>query len=348
MKAEKKYILAGIAGIILVIVVVAVALLSGAGSGKQQVPATVDNVYVAHQPDRIDYMEGEEFDPAGTVINANMKDGSVKENVPYEIKCASPLTYTGYSVTFTYEDKSVSIQLNITKRGNAAEYSIENTPENADSPLKGKTYFFLGSSVTRGERSEGESMVDFVAKRNGCQCIKEAVSGTTLMDNGETSYVQRLDAYLASGNRAEHLDAFICQLSTNDIKYPDSFGAVTGADQRTAEDFDRATTFGAVEYIIVKARETWDCPVVFYTNSNFQNENYETMLELLDQVAAKWDIEVIDLYRDETFNDISEDDLDLYMSDTTHPTKAGYRDWWTPKFEEKLADLAAKEAIPDA
>lgn len=340
MKPDKKKTIVVVGAAIILIVAIAVVVLMKNNGGQPKDAEIVDSVYVAHQPDRIDYMEGEEFDPAGTVINANMKDGSVKENVPYEVKCASPLTYSGYSVTFTYEDKSVSIQLNITKRGNAAEYSIENTPENADSPLNGKTYFFLGSSVTKGERSDGESMVDFVAKRNGCQCIKEAVSGTTLMDNGETSYVQRLDAYLASGDRAEHLDAFICQLSTNDIKYPDSFGTVTGTDQRSAEDFDRTTTFGAVEYIIVKARETWDCPVVFYTNSNFHNENYETMLELLDQVAAKWDIEVIDLYRDEAFNDISEDDLDLYMSDTTHPTKAGYRDWWTPKFEEKLSELS--------
>lgn len=340
MKSGKKIIIAVICAAIILIAVIAAVVLLKDQAARQKEAATVDTVYVAHQPDRLDYMEGEEFDPAGTVINANMKDGSVKENVPYEVKCASPLTYSGYSVTFTYEGKSVSIQLNITKRGNAAEYSLENTPENADSPLKGKTYFFLGSSVTKGERSEGESMVDFVAKRNGCLCIKEAVSGTTLMDNGETSYVQRLDAYLAGGDRAEHLDAFICQLSTNDIKYPDSFGTVTGADQRSAEDFDRTTTCGAVEYIIVKAKETWDCPVVFYTNSDFHNENYETMLKLLDQVAEKWDIEVIDLYRDEAFNDISEEDKDLYMSDATHPTKAGYRDWWTPKFEEKLSGLS--------
>lgn len=342
MKAGKRKVII-VAGIVLVLAVaIAVGILTKTRSDQRKEAETVDTIYVAHQPDRMDYMEGEEFDPAGTVINANMKDGGVKENVPYEVKCANPLTYSGYSVTFTYEDKSVSIQLNITKRGNADEYSIENTPENADSPLNGKTYFFLGSSVTRGERSEGESMADFVAKRNGCQCIKEAVSGTTLMDNGETSYVQRLDAYLASGDRAEYLDAFICQLSTNDIKYPDSFGTVTDAEQRSVEDFDRTTTSGAMEYIIVKARETWDCPVVFYTNSDFHNENYETMLELLDQVADKWGVEVIDLYRDEAFNDISDEDKDLYMSDTTHPTKAGYRDWWTPKFEEKLAALSTK------
>lgn len=342
MKAGKRKVII-VAGIVLVFAVaIAVGILTKTRSDQRKEAETVDTIYVAHQPDRMDYMEGEEFDPAGTVINANMKDGGVKENVPYEVKCANPLTYSGYSVTFTYEDKSVSIQLNITKRGNADEYSIENTPENADSPLNGKTYFFLGSSVTRGERSEGESMADFVAKRNGCQCIKEAVSGTTLMDNGETSYVQRLDAYLASGDRAEYLDAFICQLSTNDIKYPDSFGTVTDTEQRSVEDFDRTTTSGAMEYIIVKARETWDCPVVFYTNSDFHNENYETMLELLDQVADKWGVEVIDLYRDEAFNDISDEDKDLYMSDTTHPTKAGYRDWWTPKFEEKLAALSTK------
>ena len=95
-----------------------------------------------------------------------------------------------------------------------------------------------------------------------------------------------------------------------------------------------------MEYIIVRARETWDCPVVFYTNSNFKNENYEKMIALLDQIQAKWGVQVIDLYRDEKFNDITPEQKSLYMYDLTHPTRAGYRDWWTPKFEEKLEELA--------
>ena len=35
-------------------------------------------------------------------------------------------------------------------------------------------------------------------------------------------------------------------------------------------------------------------------------------------------------------NSVSEEDYKLYMVNGIHPSKAGYRDWWTPKFEEKL------------
>ena len=36
------------------------------------------------------------------------------------------------------------------------------------------------------------SFVDYISYRNGCEYVKEAVSGTTLVDNGKTSYIQRM------------------------------------------------------------------------------------------------------------------------------------------------------------
>ena len=43
--------------------------------------------------------------------------------------------------------------------GNAAEYSVENTQSKENSPLKGETIIFLGSSVTYGSDAMGESEV---------------------------------------------------------------------------------------------------------------------------------------------------------------------------------------------
>lgn len=337
MKGRKVVLLVAVSAMM------ATVLLSGCSGDQKQADAKkVASIYVDQEPTRMEYLEGESFDPTGAKIDATLQDGTVVENVAYGVTAADPLTAKGYKVTFTYEGQSVSLNLNITRRGNAPEYYVENTPVREDSPLAGNTYFFLGSSVTRGEHSDGESMVEFIAKRNGSTCVKEAVSGTTLMDNGEKSYVQRFDRYLEREDRLQELDAFICQLSTNDIKYPDSFGSVTDPDKRALSDFDITTSAGAMEYIIVKARETWDCPVLFYTNSNFANENYEKLLVILDQIAEKWDVEVIDLYRDAAFNDVTTEDLDLYMADRTHPTRAGYRDWWTPKFEQKLEELESR------
>ena len=68
--------------------------------------------------------------------------------------------------------------------GNSAEYSLASVQPLPDSTLTGKNIFFLGSSVTYGACSMHESFVDFLAKRDGINALKEAVSGTTLVDNG--------------------------------------------------------------------------------------------------------------------------------------------------------------------
>ena len=41
-------------------------------------------------------------------------------------------------------------------------------------------------------------------------------------------------------------------------------------------------------------------------------------------------------------NAVSEEDYQLYMFDPIHPTRAGYRDWWLPKFEAYLEDILTK------
>ena len=48
---------------------------------------------------------------------------------------------------------------------------------------------------------------------------------------------------------------------------------------------------------------------------------------------------MIDLFYDVAFNDITSEERALYMDDEIHPTKAGYREWWLPRFEETLEAL---------
>lgn len=309
------------------------------GGVSSETPA-VWKLSIVQPPEKLEYEEGETFDPAGVIINAKLKDGSLLENVAYErIIVDQPLTRTSLFAKFVYGGETVEQNIKVTLKGNREDYSVASTQEIADSPLEGKVIFWLGSSVTEGASSGQESMADFLAKKHGAQCIKEAVSGTTLANRASSSYVSRLNQYLASDERAGHMDAFICQLSTNDKGFPDGFGVVTPADVRDAAAFDTATTFGAMEYIIATAKDTWDCPVYFYTNPPMGDENYETMVQSLEEIAEKWGVTIIDLYRDQAFNDISEEERALYMADSIHPTKAGYREWWLPKFEETLSGI---------
>lgn len=68
--------------------------------------------------------------------------------------------------------------------GNSIKYSVCLTERKKNNRLKGKKIIFLGSSVTYGSQSKGESFVDFLKKADGIEAVKEAVSGTTLADNG--------------------------------------------------------------------------------------------------------------------------------------------------------------------
>ncbi len=128
-------------------------------------------------------------------------------------------------------------------------------------------------------------------------------------------------------------DAFICQLSTNDANVSFELGNVS--DSFSIEDFDTSAIAGAIEYIITYARETWKCPVIFYTGTKFDSEKYAEMVDLLLKIQKKHKIGVIDLWNNE-MNSIDREKYDLYMANGVHPKRAGYREWWTPEMEKFL------------
>ncbi len=214
-------------------------------------------------------------------------------------------------------------------KGNSSTYSVKNTSV-IDSPLNGKTMIFLGSSVTYGYASMGESFVDFLEKQDSVIAVKEAKSGTTLVDDSNTSYVSRMKTI----DKNIKADAFVCQLSTNDATKQKPLGEIS--DTFDIDTFDTHTVAGAIEYIIAYVKDVWDCSVVFYTGTKYDSPEYAAMVDLLFDIQKKWNIGVIDLWNDENMNHVSVDDYELYMSDPIHPTRAGYRDWWLPVIREYL------------
>ncbi len=221
--------------------------------------------------------------------------------------------------------------------GNYKENSIKHAQTVQDSPLRNKTVLFLGSSVTWGHASFGISFADLLEKTDGIVAVKEAVSGTTLVDTGRSSYVSRLKTM----DRTLPADVFVCQLSTNDATKKMPLGAVS--DSSDLCDFDTQTVAGAIEYIIAYAKSTWNCPVVFYTQAKYDSEEYAAMVQLLLQIREKWNISVLDLWNDAQFNDLTQDERKLYLADAIHPTQAGYKDWWLPKFRDGLCGVLCEE-----
>ena len=158
-------------------------------------------------------------------------------------------------------------------------------------------------------------------------------SGTTLADIKDNSYVSRLKTI----DTSVKANAFVCQLSTNDATKEMPLGEIS--DSFGTNDFDTLTVAGAIEYIIAYARETWNCPVIFYTQAKYDSVHYADMVELLLEIQKKWNITVIDLWNDETINSITDEQRKLYLVDHIHPTRAGYKEWWLPKFQECLYQM---------
>ena len=224
--------------------------------------------------------------------------------------------------------------------GNGEEYDVSILEKHTASPLEGKTIIFLGSSVTYGAAAEGQSFVELFETLDGVHAVKEAKSGTTLVDKTSPlallafgdgdSYIARLKAL----DPSMLADCLVCQLSTNDATMKLPLGEI--CDSTDLSDFDTGTVTGAMEYIIRYAQDTWSCPVVFYTGSRYDSAEYAAMVSRLYELQNKWGVGIIDLYTDEAFNDIDKEAYDLYMFDPIHPTKAGYAEWWMPKMESEL------------
>ena len=203
--------------------------------------------------------------------------------------------------------------------------------------LKDKTVIFLGSSVTYGSKSGGYSFVDCLKDEYGIISVKESVSGTTLADNDDSSYISRMKTI----DKSIKADAFFCQLSTNDAKKKIPFGVVS--DSFDADLFDTKTVAGAIEYIISYAKNVWNCPVFFYIGTKYDSEYYEKMVELLLTIQKKHKIKILDLWNSEKMNSVSKEEYGSFMSDGVHPNINGYREWWTPEFRDFLLQNLQEE-----
>ena len=133
--------------------------------GTTTAPAEVVRLEMVCPPDKTDYLLGERFDPTGLVLNAVMSDGTVAEDVDWTPEENPYLGLGTLGVNIYYGGKAYMQPVTVIHAGNAPEYAASNVPVVADSPLSGKVYFWLGSSVTLGASAMNESMADFLAQK---------------------------------------------------------------------------------------------------------------------------------------------------------------------------------------
>ncbi len=206
--------------------------------------------------------------------------------------------------------------------------------------LEGKTIIWLGSSVTYGHANGGISMAEYLAHSTGCISAKYAVSGTTLVDNGDNSYIARMKK-IPSDLKCDY---FICQLSTNDATKKLPLGKI--GDSFDIDSFDTSTVCGAIEYVIAYAKERFDCPIAFYTNPKYGSAEYRRMVNAMLKIKEKWSINVLDLWNNEELSAMTESErtafLEKNMADIIHPNGMGYKRWLTPIFREFIENTIGK------
>lgn len=269
----------------------------------------------------------DEITISGVAGNEFIYDGNPGSSMP---AIGDVVLYpTGESVKQGYEDN---------------KFEEKKEKKDTSDSLSGLDIAWLGSSVTYGQAAQGYSMADEIAaKHSATTSYKYAISGTTLADcktvnslptdgNGSHgSYVERLKQL----DTSKKYDLFIVQLSTNDATAGIPMGEILKSKELS--DQDTATVIGAMEYIIAYVEENWDCPVMFYTGTKYDSEQYAQMVDNLLELQEKWGIGVIDLWNDAEMNAVTPEQYTKYMKeDGVHPLRDGYVEWWTPKFEEAI------------
>ena len=210
--------------------------------------------------------------------------------------------------------------------GNRRAYSPSLFEEDKDSPLLGETMLFLGSSVTRGYGSLGDSFPECFHWMDGVIFTKEAVDGTTLADKDEKSYLSRL-----RNHEGETFEYMFVQLSTNDACQKVPLG--------NKDSHDTGTTFGSLNEILgIGSKISATLPIV-WSNPYFKNERYREMVAICKEIAAEGRCLFLNLYEDPEVNSISKKERRLYLMDDIHPTKAGYRDWLFPYIRDFVLDF---------
>ncbi len=210
---------------------------------------------------------------------------------------------------------------------------IFNNREHAESQaaptLKGRTVYYLGSSVTRGHGgdAEGVSFAEYLAEKYKLLYEKQAVSGTTLAvrKGCADSYVERADLF---SFRTPPL-AVIIQLSTNDF----SVGTARGT---TENDLYFSVT-EAIKTLVGKIRSKCpDVPIAFYVcpldgKLTIYGSYMSYARNQLTALSAQLNFDVIDLTKNTKI------DMARHMqSDGLHPTADGYKEVFCPQIARYL------------
>ena len=85
---------------------------------EKEIEKMLDRIEITKAPNKVEYVEGETFDPDGMEVYAIYSDESKVAITDYEIIVSNPLTLEDDVVTIIYEDKEANLPISVYKKDN--------------------------------------------------------------------------------------------------------------------------------------------------------------------------------------------------------------------------------------
>ncbi len=241
------------------------------------------------------------------------------------VLCITMLALLAASVT-----ASALYSVGAFKSGNNSKYDTSTLEKAPDSTLTDETIVFLGSNLLTGSKASGDTFVEYLKQSDGINAAVYAREGATLIQSGRDSLVSLIETIPTKDANPAML---VCEIPYADGAGRSRIGKLT--EGFYDNEYKTRTVIGAMEYIISYSQSKWGCPVVFFTCLPNDVKHYEKIMDAARQVADKWNVEIIDFYNDPLMV-LDDEKRALYMASDANPTKAGYKELFTPKFREFL------------
>ena len=253
-----------------------------------------------------------------------------------------------------YRNDDCTLTLNGDGTGNLNGVSLEYTLTDGDARVSigGNCFncvFRFGAGANVSKYAENGYTLNY-----GLKYIEQG--GEQVQVNPQTSYVLLMKRALAA-LEGEKVDRLFIQLSTNDAgQIGTNFGSVDPAAALDSATYayhsgyhDDNTTWGALEWMIAVARETWNCEVTVFVCPYFEvagdySTNYAMMRRVLkEEIQPKWGVDVLDIWNDEEITALVKQPENIakyfYQSDRVHANELGYERMFLNPFRAYLDAL---------
>lgn len=205
--------------------------------------------------------------------------------------------------------------------------------------LNGKTVLVFGDSIMHGAGNNDDGIADLLADKYGMVASDYSVSGATMgVRTDSPSYTVDEVHHIAKQVRnaiaaSVSPDLIIFNGGTNDIGGEIPIGTMSEVYTQPASESYFADGFETVAYLLMS--NFVGVPIIYMRAHNMSSRSYtgqKTFGELGNQIAEKWGIRTVDMYK--RMNTQIAAYRTAYLADYTHPNAAGYNKYYIPAIED--------------